>query len=307
MNSMPTDVPRSPHLNSAMYDFLDWFRLEELFPIVALAGLLAYIGGELATPDVETYRRARRVTAAVFLLYGGMGIYTWGAIAASDVFVIALRALLAAGMAYGLSLLTLAPLAFVIGKLKALARSRTHTRSEPRPATPAPAAIIAIRDPEEDRRMERERMSKIEDARTLASAFYEEHAELLKEMLPPALFTTKIRTRFPDGISPEGAWIAANELISELVQLLKTASEQKRALEEQDRQRSDKDKEEDRKLQEAEARKGAIERLVEWKRDEEEKIRRLLPADGFDQDDAIRRLADRYDQLMQEALAEARP
>lgn len=288
-----------------MDSILDFFRLEDAIEILVLAGMLSLVAGQITNPDFEAYRRTRRVTAVVFLLYLAAGVLAFGASSATDILVIAMRAFLAACMAHGIVLVATAPAAFITGKVKEFAMSRKCVPPPSMESVHIP--IIETRDPDSDRRLENERVSKIEDARTLASGFYEEHAELLKEILPPALFTTKIRTRFPDGISPEQAWIAANEIISELVQLLKTASEQKRALEEQDRQRSDKVKEEDRKMQEAEARKGAIERLVEWKRDEEEKIRRLLPADGFDQDDAIRRLADRYDQLMQEALAEARP
>jgi hypothetical protein len=284
---------------------LDWINPEEFLSLVVLICILAFIGGQMTRPDSETYRNARRITAGVFLLYSGMGIYAWGPSGATELFVIILRAVLAAGVAFGLALVTLTPAAFLISQAKALIPPKPRPRApEPPKLLPLPAATP--RDAAAEERAEKERMSKIDDARTEATQFYEKNQQLLEESLPSALFRSQLRTRFPEGIAPERAWTAAEQMIAEMLPLIAKAREHKRAEQEEERKRVEQAKEDERKRKETEARGNAFQKLAEWYQREQETIRQSLP-EGLDQEEALRELFGRYDQLMKETYAEMKP
>ena len=101
-----------------MASFLDFIRLSEAPELIILAMLLAFIGGQMAKPDSDTYRRARHITAAVFVLYTVTGIFKWGISGVTELLLIILRASLAAAISFGLALVTLAPAEFLIGQAK---------------------------------------------------------------------------------------------------------------------------------------------------------------------------------------------
>ena len=88
--------------------------------------------------------------------------------------------------------------------------------------------------------------------------------------------------------------------------LLAPGREKQRARQEEDRKFDEQAKEDERKRTEADGRRNAFQKLAEWYQAEQQTIRQLLP-DGFDQDDALRVLFDRYDKLMKETYAEMKP
>lgn len=287
-----------------MFDILHFIRLEDGIELVVLAVLLASIGGNMANPSSKTYQRARRISAAAFLLYAGMGICEWTPSTAADVLLIVLRAMLAAGLSFGLALVTLAPISFLIGQAKEF----MPARSQPKPPAPRPAPErpVQVRDHAAVERAEKERKGRIDDARTEATQFYEKNQELLEETLPLALFRSQLRTRFPDGITPDQAWAATQTLITEMLPMIATARNQQRAVQEAERKRVEKAQDDERKQKEVEERAAAFQKLAEWYQREQDIIRRALP-EGQDQSDALQQLFERYDQLMKETYAEMKP
>jgi hypothetical protein len=234
-----------------------------------------------------------------------MGIYAWGPSGATELIVIIMRASLAAGVAFGLSLVTLAPAAFLIGHLKAL----VPPKPRPKPAKPpqsSPPSVSTPRDFATEKRAEKERMSQIDDARMEATQFYERNQKLLEEALPSALFRSQIPTRFPEGITPVQAWKAAEQMIAEMLPLIAKAREQKRAEQEEERKRVEQASEDARKRKETEERGSAFQKLAEWLLREQEIIKQSLP-EGQDREDALHQLFERYDQLMKETYAEMKP
>lgn len=303
---MLTDGLHSPRFtDDTMHSFLEWFRLEEFFPIVMISLLLVFISQQIMGPDSETYRRARYCTSAVFFLYAGMGIYAFVPASVTELLIIVVRALLASGFAYGLSLVTLGPAAFLIGRVRALTRSKAKPApvEPPRPTT-QPAT--KPRDLAAEQRVEKERMNKIDDAKSLTSEFYEEHAEVLKESLPAALFKTQMRTKFPDTISPDQAWQAAQGMIAEMIPFISKSREQQRAEEEETRKRDEQASEEAMKLDDAAKRTVTMERLIEWKKAEEARLKENLPP-GNELEVHLINLAQRFDDLMKTTIDEAQP
>lgn len=284
---------------------LELINPDEFLPLVVLIFLLAFIGGQMTRSDSETYQKARRITAAVFLLYTGMAIYAWSPSGATDLLVIILRASLAAGMAFGLSLVTLAPATSLVRQVKAWVPPKP-TPNPAKPPKPSPLPVSMPRDFAAEERAEKERMSQIDDARMEATQFYERNQRLIKEALPSALFRSQIPTRFPEGITPVQAWAAAEQMIAEMLPLIAKAREQKRAEQEEERTRVEQAKEDERKRKETEERGSAFKKLAEWLLREQETIKQSLP-EGQDRDDALHQLFERYDQLMKETYAEMKP
>ncbi len=287
-----------------MQQFLDWFRLEEVFSIVVLTMLLTHIGGKMMTADSETYQRARRLTAAVLLLYSGLAIWTWGVSSVTDLLIITLRASLAAGVTFGLALVLLTPAAFLIGRLKALKPKAKQKSAEPLKSPLQPES--EPRDYAAEAKAEAERMSKVEDARTLTSQFYDEHAELLEEVLPVALFKSQIQTRFPAAIPPDEAWRAAQSLITEMIPLIAKAREQKRSEQEEERKRAEETEAAEHKRREEIEAKDGVKRLTEWYQTEKERLETSLP-EGVDRVNLLNELFDRFDQLLKQTLRDMKP
>ena len=287
-----------------MVTLLDSIQLSEAPELLILAILLAFIGGQMARPDSATYQKARRITAAVFLLYAVMGLIAWGIAGVTDLLQIILRASLAAAISFGLAVVTLAPAEFLIGQ----AKKWIPARPKPQPPAPKPAPLVpvATRDYAAEERAEKERMSRIDDARSVAARFYEEHQQLLAEPLPPALFQTQCQTRFPNGITPEQAWSAAEQMIAEMLPLIAKAREHKRTEHEVERKQAEQTREDELRKTETDQRRNAFQKLAEWYQHEQEIIRNSLP-DELDQEDALRQLFKRYDQLMNETYSEMKP
>ena len=287
-----------------MFHILELIRLEEAIELGILAILLAFIGGQMVRPDSVIYQKARRITAAVFLLYAVMGIFAWGIDGVTDLLLIILRASLAAAISFGLAVVTLAPAEFLIGH----AKKWMPARSKPQPPAPKPAppVPVAIRDYAAEEQAEKERMDKIDDARNVAARFYEEHQQLLAESLPPALFQTQCQTRFPNGVGPEQAWSAAEQMIAEMLPQIAKARECKRAEHEVERKQAEQTREEELRKKETEERRSAFLKLAEWYQQEQETIRQSLP-DELDREDAMRQLFERYDKLMKDTYAEMKP
>lgn len=287
-----------------MGSFLDFIRLSEAPELLILAILLAFIGGQMTRPDSVTYQKARRITAAVFLLYSVMAIFAWGIAEVTDLLQIILRASLAAGISFGLAVVILAPAEFLFGQ----AKRWMPARSKPQPPAPKPAlpVSVATRDYAAEERAEKERMSRIDDARNVAALFYEEHQQLLAESLPAALFQTQCQTRFPNGIGPEQAWSAAEQMIAEMLPLIAKAREHKRAEQEEERKQAELARADELRKTETDQRRNAFQKLADWYRQEQETIRQSL-FDERDQEDALRQLFNRYDQLMNETYSEMKP
>ena len=303
---MLTDDPHSPlSTDDAMHSFLEWFRLEEFLPIVLIALILIFIGQQMVRPDSETYRRARYCTSAVFLLYAGMGIYAFGPASVTELLLIVVRALLASGVAFAVSLVALGPTTFIVRQVKVL-----MTRSSaPKPAEPSAPTLQPVRRPrdyEAEQRAETERMNRIDDAKALTSEFYEEHADVLKESIPVALFKTQMHTRFPDNINPEQAWQAAQGMIAEMIPFIATAREQQRAEQEESRKRDQQAKEVAQKLEDATKQTLTMERLIAWRTAEEERLNANLP-EGPELKVHLINLAERFSDLMKTAIDEAQP
>ncbi len=282
-----------------MHSFLEWFRLEEFFPIVMIVLILTFVGQQMTSPVSEAYRKARRITAAVFLLYAAMGIYAWGAESLTDLLLIVMRACLAGGVAFGMALVTLGPVAYLIGQAKALIPSKAKPKQF-EPQRPTFQSVAIPRDYAAEERAEKERMSKIEDARKVAERFYQEHAELLSETLPQALFTTQMQTRFRSEITPEEAWQAAQGTISDMLPLIEAVRVKQRAIEDEKRKQEEqlaKEKPEDGKT--------SVQRIAEWHQREKEMLLTLPESD--EREDFLRLLDEQSDRMMKNALSEAKP
>ena len=288
-----------------MNDFLEWFRLEEMFQILALATLLIFIGEQLVRPDSETYRRARYFTSAVFLLYTGMGAYTFGPSSITELLIINIRALLACGLAYGLALVSFGPAAFIIRRVKAVTLNKTKP-AVVEPPTPTLQPVPMPRDFAAEEREEKQRMDTINDAKALASEFYDEHADALRESLPVALFKTHMHTKFPDNIAAELAWQAAQQMIADMIPLIAKRREQDRAVQEELRSHEKQARDEAMKLDEAVKKTLTMERLIAWRTAEEERLKANLPP-GPELKVHLINLAERFSDLMRTAIDEAQP
>lgn len=284
-----------------MMFLLDWINPAEFLPLVVLICLLVFIGGQMTRADTETYRRAQRISAAAFLLYAGMGIYAWEPAGATEFVFITLRASLAAGVAFGLALVTLAPAAFLIERVKTLITQIPKPRPA-EPPKPPPPPVTRPRDFAAEEQAEKERMSKIDDARTMTTQFYEEHGELLNESFPPALFKSQMHTRFPDDITPDQAWQSAQTMIGEMIPLIAKAREQKRAEQEEERKQQAEAAQNDMK---SEDDKNTIHRITDWYQRERETLMSLPESD--ERENFLLQLEERCDRMIKDALAEARP
>jgi hypothetical protein len=234
-----------------------------------------------------------------------MGIYAWGPNGATELLVIVVRASLAAGAAFGLALVTLGPAAFLIGQAKAWVPARS-TMKPTKPPMQIVQPVVRPRDYAGEERAEKERMNKIDDATTLAREFYDEHSDVLKESLPAALFKTQMHTQFPDTITPEQAWQAAQAMIADMIPLIAKSHELERAKKEEEQRKSELAKDEATKLEEATKKQLTMERLIEWRSTEEARLKEHLPP-GHELTVHLLNLTQRFDDLMRETIDEAQP
>src|SRR5438552_428668 len=106
---------------------LDWFTLDDIVPLIVLICLLIFIGGQMTRPTADTRRITRRVAYTTFVLYAGTALYSWGASGPVHVLGIVLRASLATGLAFGLTMIAIPS----IEGIAALAKVKTAPKSEP--------------------------------------------------------------------------------------------------------------------------------------------------------------------------------
>ncbi len=88
-----------------MQVFLQLINFDELFALLTLIGLTVFIGAMMAERQPKTGGRAWKLSAAAFLFYAGIGLFTWGANDVSDLVVITIRAALAGALCLGLGLI----------------------------------------------------------------------------------------------------------------------------------------------------------------------------------------------------------
>ncbi len=120
-----------------------------------------------------------------------------------------------------------------------LARSEARERAAERRETEQRrrAEQEALRREKEDRER---RSGEVAAARREVEAFYAQHADLLLDPLPEALFRANMQSHFPRGISPEQAWVVARDFIAQLQPLLEQGRERKKALAQAERRRREK-------------------------------------------------------------------
>ncbi len=288
-----------------MCSILNWIDFDELPPLIALILLLSFIGGKMTRTNSRTFQMAGRITATTFFLYAGMGIYFWSPSGATELLVIAIRSSLAAGLAFGFALVTLAPMAYVFVRMKALLSRRP--RSEPvRPRKQTSTPTVVTRDFAAEELARKESIRKIDDARREVIQFFEKNRRLVDDSLPSALFRSRIQTRFPVGISPEQAWEAAELMIAEILSLIANSRQRIRTELEEELRRQEQIQEEESNRKKLEERVNSIQRLADWYRQEQETINQSISV-GQDREDALLQLFGRYDELMKETYSEMKP
>jgi hypothetical protein len=235
-----------------MLNFLEWINFDELPALVVLIGLLWVISGQMTRPNEATNRWVRRTAAVSLIGYAVMAMCAWPPSSVSELLVIVIRAVLATGFVTGLASILL-PLAHGLGTEIQAAMKRHHdhyrmeaeqrlaeerVRREAIERQPLDTEDPARRDSQsellrqqaatEAAEAQRERQAQIDKARAYVIAYYREHESLLAKELPRVLFETQLHTRFPENITPEQAWKAAEEMITALQPLVQQARERQR-------------------------------------------------------------------------------
>lgn len=282
-----------------MMSVLDWINLDDLLPLVVLIGLLIFIGGQMTRPTPETNRITRRVGYITWVLYAGTALYSWDVSGPMDFVGVALRASLATGLVYGLTLIVIP----AIDAASVLMKVKTMPKSEP--WTPPPSSTVEQKVAPKPDTSDRERKAQVDDARNEVSAFYDKHEEI-HEAYPPELLRSQVAGRFTDGLKPDQAWTVAQEMIASMLPRIAEVREKKRAADEEERKRTEQIAEEERKRTEAEERRCSFQKLADWYLKEQKAIRDSLP-EGQDRDDALLELFQRYDRLMKDMYAEMQP
>ena len=277
---------------------LDWINLDEFLPLVVLIGLLNFIGGRMAQPTVASVRITRRVAYVVFTLYALAALCSWEVSEPMDFLVIVLRASLATGLIYGLTLIAIPAIDAAAGLVK------VRRTPESQPWTPPLPNLEPAFTPPKPEAVEHEPETHVDDARTEVTAFYEKHEEI-HEALPLELFRSQIQGRFTHGLNSEQAWTVAQGMIADMLSKVAEARAKQRAEQELARIAEEQAKEQERKNNEPEERRQAVHKLTEWYQQEKEAIEQRL-LDPRDRDDVLRDLFNRYDRLMKEALQEIR-
>ena len=302
-----------------MSEILDWINPEEFFPLVVLICLLAFVGTQMTRPEARAHQWARRCSGWTFFAYTAAGLWEWGATGFGDLLAIAIRALLAAGFV-GVVAMTMFPAVEyfkgVLGawhdtwrrqaenaELQAKNRSRRREEADRDRSDRARQESERQQRADEAARIERERHTKTDDACSEVIRFYDEHADLLAEFLPQSLFRSQLQTKFPSSVTPEQAWLAAQEMIASMLTIIGQAREKRRAELEDARKAEEAAKQEERRRNEPEEKRQAVHKLTDWYQKEKEAIEQRLP-EGLDREDVLRELFTRYDRLMKEALQE---
>jgi hypothetical protein len=302
-----------------MIDFLEWINFDDLPALIVLICLLWVTAGQMTKPSEWSNRWVRRTAACTFLAYAASAAYAWQPSGPADLLCILLRGLLAAGLVSGLASIAL-PLSHAAGTeiISAMKTNCSGPRDDARRRGQEEHETQAARERErraeaerarraqhaevERRRIalerataERERHAKTDEARAMPIRFYDENRERLRDVLPEDLFRAQLQARFPESITPEQAWKAAEEMIAAMLPLVAKARER----EEQIRQ-------EERNRQLEEEQRTRLTSLTAWYEDQKRQIEGQLPP-GREREDIIDQLWDRYDELVKQTLKELKP
>jgi len=302
-----------------MTPFLEWISFDELPELVVLICLLWVIGGQMTRPTEFSRRWQRRTAAAVLFAYVGLASYSWEPSGVSDLLAIVIRATLAAAFVAGLASIVL-PLAQGAAleirsamktnhrdhaaearqrleqeRAEREAKARERREADERTRHAAQMEILRKTAAVAAARADRERHTTTDEARASVISFYDEHPALPAELLPRALFLAQLQTRFPEKVTPEQAWKAAEEMISAMQPLIAQAKE-----------RQQRETEEGRERQRQEEQRTRLSSLTAWYDEQRREIERQLP-EGRERDDIVSQLWDRYDELVKQTLKELRP
>ena len=265
-----------------MLDFLDFFRLEEFFEFVALICLLAWVGGQITGSNSKLIRGSLRAGSIVFFVYVGLALYQWGIDGPSQGIVILLRALLAAGVTFGLSLVVALPIAFIARIAKPVFAWRPRKRLI-RMVKPVRMSPPPVRDIRAEMQMERDRREKVEGAKTLLNQFYDEHSTLLEESMPRALLTSQMQIRFFEGMSSDLAWQVVCQSVAEMLPHIKKGRHRRKAQSESELAQAKEAQATAQKEHEALASKDRMQRITQWYIAEKKRIEESIE----DEDDRM--------------------
>ncbi len=313
-----------------MSPWLDWINPSEFLPLLVLVALTLFVADKVIGPDGTTYNHARRFAAGVFLVYLILGCVEWPPAGATDLLMVIVRAALAAAVGFAAAALVHALSTRLIGdpieavlswsrkrheELARRARERQTERERLEGEKRRRAEAARLKPIQEQQRrqlaeaaarQERERHVRTDEARAEVIQFYDQHATVLADTLPPSLLKSNLQTRFPPSIMPAEAWAAARDMIAEMLPLIAAAREQARQRETADREAAERAAELERLARQAEDRRQAPSRLTEWYEREKAAIEGQLP-DGPERAVILTELHNRYDQLVKEALQEIQP
>jgi hypothetical protein len=288
-----------------MLDFLDFFRLEELFEFFALICLLAWIGGQITGSNSKLVRGSLRAGSIVFFVYVVLALYQWGIDGPSQAIVILLRALLAAGVTYGVSLLVALPIAFLVRLAKPVFTRRP--RQQPiRIVEPVRMSPPPVRDIKAELQMERDRNEKVEGAKTLLNQFYDEHYPLLEESMPRALFTSQMQIRFFDGMSSDAAWQVVCQSVTEMLPHIEKGRERKQTQTESEMAQAKEAQSNARMESQALASKDRMQRITQWYVTEKQRLQEAIE-DPDDLISLLNELREHHDKLMKETIKDFQP
>lgn len=288
-----------------MLDFLDFFRLEEIFEFVALICLLAWVGGQITGSNSKLIRGSLRAGSIVFFVYVGLALYQWGIDGPSQGIVILLRALLAAGVTFGLSLVVALPIAFIAR----IAKPVFAWRPRKRPIRMAKLVRVSpppVRDIRAEMQMERDRKEKVEGAKTLVNQFYDEHSSLLEESMPRALFTSQMQIRFFNGMSADAAWQVVCQSVAEMLPHIKKGRQRKKTQSESELAQAKEAQVTAQKEEEALASKDRMQRITQWYVGEKKRIEESIE-DEDDRVNLLNELRDHHEFLLKQTIKDFKP
>lgn len=258
-----------------MRRYLELISVDDTLPLLVLIAMLSIINSQLTRPDAAAYRHARRAAAGLFAAYAVSSLVFIRIHSAGELLLIVVRCSLASGLTYGVTALILGALTATVGdpilaiyrRYRAWRESARSRRVERQRKLHAAQAERRERDErmrrapqeEEARRQheaalnaaEQQRKERVGEAKSAVTRYYEAHADLLQDTLPPVLFESRMQTRFPESLTPEKAWETAQEMLAEMLPTI-TAEKAKR-------QQADRATEQ--RKQEIERRRRSIERL----------------------------------------------
>lgn len=219
---------------------LDWVNTDELLSLIVLVILLVFIGQQLGASDARAKNLAARCCVVAFFGYAALAIANWGVYSVSDLLFVVFRAMLGAGFVYSIAIVTIPPCLFIcricdsqvqasrsrwndaltnqkriiaenLNRLS-VAQQKRRQAKEQKLQEQFEAEQHAIAN-ELAEQFELDRQSQVDASRETVVQFYLEHEECLRQALPRALFLTRLRNKFPNGISPAQADIVVEELI----------------------------------------------------------------------------------------------